>query len=255
MGARVEVGNVSQRYAGGLRGRLVHGSESTVRHLVIAVLTATVTAALLAAMTTPVARADPALVFPGMELHQDTHFCTLGYVDPALRVAFTAGHCRGSGTVTNKDGNVIGKMATFRDNTPGGASVATNQQIADYEAIVLADDVAANNILPGGQALGSDPGLVVQPGEAVCYFGVVTGESCGTVESVNNGWFTMSHGVASEKGDSGGPVYLRTANGPTLIVGMLTSRWGDFPAAVSWRDTSKQVREDLDVTNIPDQYT
>jgi hypothetical protein len=92
---------------------------------------------------------------------------------------------------------------------------------------------------------------VVRPGDAVCHFGVVTGESCGTVESVNNGWFTMSHGVVSQEGDSGGPVYLRTAGGPTIIVGMFTSRWGDLPAAVSWRDTSQQVREDLGVTDSP----
>ena len=222
-----------------------------MRHLAIAALAATVTAAFMPAMTATVARADSALVFPGMEIHQDTHLCTLGYVDPALRVAFTAGHCRGSGTITNKDSNVIGNMATFRDNTPGGASVATDQQIADYEAIVLADDVTANNILPGGRALGSDPGLVVRPGDAVCHFGVVTGETCGTVERVNNGWFTMSHGVVSQKGDSGGPVYLRAAGGPALIVGMFTSTWGDLPAAVSWRDTSQQVRDDFGVTNSP----
>lgn len=255
MGAGVEVGNVSQRYAGGLQSRLVHGSESTVRALARAALATTVIAALMPGMTAAVARADPALVFPGMEIHQDTHLCTLGYVDPALRVAFTAGHCRGSGTVTDKDGNIIGNMATFRDNTPGGTPVATDQQIADYEAIVLTGEVTANNILPGGRALGSDPGLVVRPGDGVCHFGVATGESCGTVESVNNGWFTMSHGIVSQNGDSGGPVYLHTANGPTLIVGVFTSIWGDLPAAVSWRDTSRQVREDLGVTNIHGQYT
>ena len=255
MGAPVEVGNVSQRYAGGLRSRLVHGSESTVRHLAIAALAAIVTAALMSGITPAGARADPVLVFPGMEIHQDTRLCTLGYVDPALRVAFTAGHCRGSGTVTDKEGNVIGNMATFRDTTPAGTSVATDQPIADYEAIVLAGDVTANDVLPGGRTLGSDPGLVVRPGDGVCHFGVVTGESCGTVESVNNGWFTMSHGVVSENGDSGGPVYLNTASGPAPIVGVFTSIWGDLPAAVSWRDTSQQIREDLGVRNSRGQYT
>ena len=28
------------------------------------------------------AHADPILVFPGMEIHQGPHLCTLGYVDP-----------------------------------------------------------------------------------------------------------------------------------------------------------------------------
>jgi hypothetical protein len=188
------------------------------------------------------------LVYPGMEIHQDSHLCTLGYVDPALKIAFTAGHCRGGGAVTDKDRNVIGHLATFRDNTPSGSTVATDQLISDYEAIVL-DNVPSNNILPIGRALVSTPGLVVQPGQAVCHFGVITGETCGTVESVNNGWFTMSHGVQSHQVDSGGPVYLAPPGGPAQIVGIFNSVWGDFPAAVSWRSTSEQVRQDLGVRN------
>jgi hypothetical protein len=219
-----------------------------VRRAALFAFAVTFTAAALSARLAPeIARAEPLLVFPGMEIHQDTHLCTLGYVDPALRVAFTAGHCHGHGPVTDKDGNVIGNQATFRDNTPNGSTVAADQQIADYEAIVLADDVTANNILPGGRVLGSDPGLVVRPGQAVCHFGVVTGESCGTVERVNNGWFTMSEAIASQNGDSGGPVYITPNSGSALIVGVFNSRWGQFPAAVSWVSASQQVREDVGV--------
>jgi hypothetical protein len=222
-----------------------------VRRLAMRAFAASVTvAALLPGLPAKTAGADPILVFPGMEIHQDNHLCTLGYVDPALKVAFTAGHCRGGGVVTDKDHNVIGHLATFRDNTPSGSTVATDQLISDYEAIVL-DNVPANNILPGGRPLVSIPGLTVQPGEAVCHFGVVTGETCGTVESVNNGWFTMSHGVLSHQGDSGGPVYLAPDGAPGQIVGIFNSLWGDFPAAVSWRSTSEQVREDLGVRSSP----
>ena len=114
---------------------------------------ATVTAAVVAACLPAIAHADPVLVFPGMEIHQGRHLCTLGYVDPGLRVAFTAGHCRGDGPVTDKDNKLIGNLATFRDNTPNGAFVKTDQQIDDYESIVLAPDVAVNNILPGGRVL------------------------------------------------------------------------------------------------------
>jgi len=222
-----------------------------VRRAALSAFAVTLTAAALSAWPAPqVARADPPLVFPGMEIHQDTRLCTLGYVDPALRVAFTAGHCHGHGPVTDKDGNVIGNQATFRNNTPNGSTVAADQQIADYEAIVLADDVTANNILPGGRVLGSDPALVVRPGQAVCHFGVVTGESCGTVERVNNGWFTMSEGIVSENGDSGGPVYITPTSGSAIIVGVFNSRWGQFPAAVSWVAASQQVREDVGVATM-----
>jgi hypothetical protein len=206
-----------------------------------------VTAAVVAACLPAIADADPVLVFPGMEIHQGSHLCTLGYVDPGLRVAFTAGHCRGDGPVTDKDNKVIGNLATFRDNIPNGTFVKTDQQVADYEAIVLANDVTVNNILPGGRVLQSDPGLVVTPGEPVCHFGVITGESCGTVESVNNGWFTMGHGAVSQPGDSGGPVYITDAGGPTRIVGIFNSVWGQFPAAVSWQSTTQEVREDVGI--------
>jgi hypothetical protein len=204
--------------------------------------------AALSATCFPVAAsADPVLVYPGMEIHQGPHSCTLAYVDPGLRVAFTAGHCRGNGPVADRDGHVIGNMATFRDNTPSGSIVNTNQQIADYESIVLAPDVAVNNILPGGRVLQSDPGLVVTPGEPVCHFGVVTGESCGTVENVYNGWFTMGHGVVSHEGDSGGPIYITDGPGPARIVGIFNSVWGGFPAAVSWQSTTQQIREDVGI--------
>jgi hypothetical protein len=189
------------------------------------------------------AHADPVTVFPGMEILQENRMCTLGYVDPGQRIAYTAGHCRsGSNTViTDQNRNVIGHLATFRDDTPSGATVTTDQVVTDYEAIALDVNIAANNILPGGRPLVSGA-AVARPGEAVCHFGVVTGETCGTVESVNNGWFTMSHGVQSHPGDSGGPVY--TAAGGQ-IVGIFNSVWGDLPAAVSWQTTSQQVRQDL----------
>jgi hypothetical protein len=223
-----------------------------VRRLAIRAFAASVSVAALASWLPPVpAKADPPVVFPGMEIHQDNRVCTLGYVDPALKIAFTAGHCRGSGVVYDREHNAIGRLATFRDNTPSGTTVATDQVISDYESIVLDSDITANNILPGGRPLESNPSVALQPGEAVCHFGVITGETCGTVESVNNGWFTMSHGVQSQRGDSGGPVYLAPNGGPGEIVGIFNSVWGDLPAAVSWRATSDQVRQDLGATTNP----
>ncbi|GAA4290223.1 S1 family peptidase [Mycobacterium paraffinicum] len=221
-----------------------------VRRLAMRAFTASITVAALAHWMPPApAKADPVMVYPGMEIRQDNRVCTLGYVDPNLKIAFTAGHCRGgAGVVTDRGGAVIGRLAAFRDNTPSGTTVATDQLITDYEAIVLDNGVMANNVLPGGRPLISNPAAALAPGQAICHFGVSTGETCGTVESVNNGWFTMSHGVQSHNGDSGGPVYLPSSAGPGLLVGIFNSVWGDFPAAVSWRATSEEVREDLAVT-------
>ena len=193
----------------------------------------------------PAQAAPGVLVFPGMEVRQGTNVCTLGYVDPQMRIAFTAGHCRGSGQVSDREGDVIGGQSLFRDNTPNGATVDTNHQIADWEAISLAPDVAVNNILPGGRQLVADPAIVPTVGLPVCHFGVITGESCGTIQAVNNGWFTMANGVVSQKGDSGGPVYNVTPDGRAVIVGMFNSTWGQYPAAVSWQAASQQAREDV----------
>lgn len=210
----------------------------------------------LAAMTAPiltmllvpsaVSQANPGVVvFPGMEIRQGTNVCTLGFVDPQTRVAFTAGHCRGGGQVGDKDGNFVGSQAFFRDNTPDGATIDTNHQIADWEAITLAPDVQVNNVLPGGRQLVADPSIVPVAGLPVCHFGVITAETCGNIQAVYNGWFTMANGVVSQKGDSGGPVYTPTADGRAVIVGMFNSTWGQYPAAVSWQSASQQAREDV----------
>jgi hypothetical protein len=210
-------------------------------------MVATAAAPIIAfALPSAPAQATPGvLVYPGMEIRQGTNVCTLGFVDPQTRVAFTAGHCRGSGQVNDRDGNPVGTQTGFRDNTPNGATVDTNYQIADWEAINLVPDVAANNILPSGRQLISDPAIVPVVGLPVCHFGVITGESCGTIQAVNNGWFTMANGVVSQRGDSGGPVYNPTPDGRAAIVGMFNSTWGEYPAAVSWQVASQQAREDV----------
>ena len=223
-----------------------NGSEMTVRREWLRALAAA--AAPIVALTIPAAPAQATpgvVVYPGMEIRQGTNVCTLGFVDPGARAAFTAGHCRSEGPVVDKGGNPIGFLTSFRDNTPDGATVATDHMISDWEAIGLAPDVELNNILPSGRVLVSDPGVVPQQGQPVCHFGVITGESCGTVEAVNNGWFTMANGVVSQKGDSGGPVYVVTPDGRAAIIGMFNSTWGNFPAAVSWQTASQQVGEDV----------
>ncbi len=199
----------------------------------------------------PNAQADPGVVVsPGMEIRQGTNVCTLGYVDPVQRVAYSAGHCRANGVVTDKNGSFIGTVATSRDNTPDGTVVRTDEVISDYETISLGDDVTINNILPNGRQLVFDPASTLIQGQPICHFGVVTAESCGSVERVNNGWFTMNNGVVSRKGDSGGPVYMLTGTDKAVILGLFNSTWGDLPAAVSWQATGQQIREDVGIINV-----
>lgn len=182
----------------------------------------------------PTAVADTGvLVYPGMEIRQGTNKCTLGFVDTAARIAYAAGHCHAPGPVTDVNGRPIGVTTAAQTNTAQGAVVSTDQVISDYQMIALSPDVTVNSILPDGRYLASDPGRGVFAGEPVCHFGVTTGESCGTVERVNNRWFTMANGVVSQKGDSGGPVYVLDGD-RAVIVGLFNSTWGLFPAAVSW---------------------
>ena len=219
------------------------------RFLRTVVLAAAAGAAMTAALIsgTPAASADTVTVYPGMEIRQDSSMCTLGFVDAAARIAYSAGHCNGNGPVTDRNGRVVGVVVTARDNTPDGTVVRTDQVISDYETIKLASDVAINNALPGGRPLVADPAIALAAGQQVCHFGIVTGESCGTVERVNNGWFTMENGVVSQKGDSGGPVYT-IAGGKAVIIGLFNSTWGSLPAAVSWQATGQQLREDVAMT-------
>ena len=55
------------------------------------------------AIPTAPAQANPGvLVYPGMEIHQGSSVCTLGFVDLGARTAYTAGHCRGNGPVVDR---------------------------------------------------------------------------------------------------------------------------------------------------------
>jgi hypothetical protein len=215
------------------------------------ILVAAAAVAAFATAVTPAASAENVVtVFPGMEIRQESTMCTLGFVDPVARIAFSAGHCRGNGPVTDRNGRYIGVVTTSRDNTPDGSVVRVDQVISDYETITLAPNVAISNVLPGGQTLVADAAAPLAVGQQVCHFGSVTGESCGIIERVNNGWFTMTNGVVSQKGDSGGPVYTLTGNGQAVMIGLFNSTWGNLPAAVSWHAIGQQLREDVGAVNV-----
>ncbi|EUA35486.1 hypothetical protein I552_6288 [Mycobacterium xenopi 3993] len=109
--------------------------------------------------------------------------------------------------------------------------------------------MTANNVLPGGRVLGSDPGLVVRPGEPVCHFGsspgraaapssrsTMAGSPCPTASSAKTA--TPAAGVCHPQFRLG--AYRRDVQQPV----------GQFPAAVSWVSASQQVREDVGVATM-----
>ncbi len=88
-------------------------------------------AAPVVALTIPSApaQADPGvLVYPGMEIHQGTNVCTLGFVDLAYAHGVHRRSLPRRGPVVDRDGKSIGTQTMFRDNTPDGATIATNHR-------------------------------------------------------------------------------------------------------------------------------
>src|ERR1700722_20817500 len=79
-----------------------------VRRIFVRLLAVSATGIAALALPSPPAHASPVPIYPGMEIHQDTNLCTLGYVEPNLRIAGAAGDCRGRGAVTDRGRHYIG---------------------------------------------------------------------------------------------------------------------------------------------------
>ncbi|MUM18405.1 hypothetical protein FZI91_18500 [Mycobacterium sp. CBMA271] len=200
--------------------------------------------------------ADPAtetptkiVAYPGMSIVQGDSRCTLGYVDPASRIGLTAGHCNATGSVTDLGGNRIGEVLLMSRNMPTGGSIGPGDFVSDYEGITFAAGVELSSTMPNGLQLRMAQNAGPEQGLPVCLMGSVSGETCGKVDAVNNGWFTMAD-VAGQHGDSGGPVYTITQPGQALLVGIYSLRWGGKPAAMSWSAISAQMQSQLE-TQIP----
>ncbi|WP_078282789.1 hypothetical protein [Mycobacteroides franklinii] len=210
-------------------------------------------AALTAIAVAPSARADAPLVFPGMEIIQGTQSCTLGYVDPGARIGLTAGHCAmdTDGPVYDSAGELIGALVIAGSNLHDGDRIDGTKYVIDYEAIKFRDDVAINDILPNGIRLERGSGIQPHTGLPVCRNGVTTGEACGTVTTVNNGWFEID-GLPADHGDSGSAVYSLTSPGHGAIVGIARGITRNIDTgvvqttAISWSTVLNQLREDLE---------
>ncbi len=193
-------------------------------------------------IVTPVeAGADAgATVFPGMEIHQGSTVCTLGFVELSMQIGLTTGQCDGGSIVTDNHGKVLGSVVTARRNATDAAATDGAAPDIEYEVIKFADDVNATDALPSGRRLESSPGAHARPADQLCHFGISTGQSCGPVSSANDGRFVFTD-MAADLRDVGGPVYVITDDGRAVIVGLLESVSSSASTAESWQAVMQQL--------------
>lgn len=167
--------------------------------------------------------------------------CTIGYVDKARGVAYTAHHCAGPGynhvrtAWVNKNGTStrIGEMVYPHEYLPQVGFVEK------YKIDVVAEtekDIVAIKLDPGVQAgdnIYSGNTMVpfnkVRSGDAACFYGEATGSAeCGTVVSVveqdvHRIYLKLPGGRMSKPGDSGGVMYIPGRG----AIGIVKGQWND----------------------------
>lgn len=182
------------------------------------------------------------------EAEGDTSTCTVGFiaVDPrGGEVALIAGHCdlpagvlRGPGDLCRSAVYPAQAVSCETPRTlveaevgvdvhradagtymysefvlnPAGRNAWGKWVMQDRGAISLRSYIATTPLIAGKY----QPGYVlteeeVYVGRTVCKYGVVTGETCGTIHAVGP-TFVDVHGIHVEHGDSGGPVYAVDGN-------------------------------------------
>lgn len=167
--------------------------------------------------------------------------CTIGYVDKARGVAYTAHHCAGPGynhtraasVIKNGNFNYIGEMVYPHEYLPQVGFIDKHKidTLADTEkdvvAIKLAPGVqAGDNIYSGNTMV---PLNKVHDGDAACFYGETTGTAeCGTVVSVveqdvHRIYLKLPGGRMSKPGDSGGVMYIPGRG----AIGIVKGQWND----------------------------
>ena len=115
--------------------------------------------------------------------------------------------------------------------------------ISDYETITLATDVQINPVLPGAACWWPTPPPAGRRPTGV----PLRRRHRGELRLGRAGQQRLVH-HEQRRGQPEGrlrrPVYTLADDGRAIIIGLFNSTWGDLPAAVSWRATGQQVRED-----------
>ena len=127
-------------------------------------------------------------------------YCTVGYVQPATAVAYTAGHCGDDGAdVFNEQGDAIG---VFRHSPSYTGDVGGG----DVGYILLGDgvEIGANHYSGDGIVTG------IAGSDQICVYGATSKKViCGELIAHRNDAVGLIHiNVPVTGGDSGGPVWI-----------------------------------------------
>lgn len=198
----------------------------------------------------PVAAARPVTApyaFAGMTIIQGGSRCTLGYLETVERIAYSAGHCDDGRIVKNTEGQRIGVVMESENNRGNHSATGPSDTVVDYEVISIDPDVTITSRLGPELAttILSDPAIAPKVGMAACHYGEASGDSCGEIAAVYDGWFTMKAGtMPTAHGDSGGPIYTYsdTYGGKPVLIGLLRGRNGARTAGVSWPQILQATR-------------
>lgn len=186
----------------------------------------------------------PTPVNQGMTIWNKTQSsrCTAGYV--ADGIVFTSGHCGKEGDEfwladdSHVPLEVIGTFSTKYKH---------DESIPEEERVMLRNDAGfikiaspwvtqGENIVSGDEMI---PFADVNNGLEVCAWGMTTQEErCGKVLGTDGAEILMDSGVRGEKGDSGGPVYIKGKGG---FVGLYSGNKGGYGTA---------TRPDLQTHNV-----
>ncbi len=169
-----------------------------------------------AVSATPALAAPPPM--PGIEVDHDNVNCTAGFAAQGNDGGYylmTSGHCDGHD----------GSAWTYADDVALGRITASEQEGDKRDAAIIRLDPAVG--APAGDVGGRYPVRDVlaqnqiEVGMPFCKVGAVSGETCGTVKSVEGDVVEAS--VYSLNGDSGSPGFVKNPDGTVSAVGLLMS--------------------------------
>ncbi|ORJ60373.1 S1 family peptidase [Mycobacterium simiae] len=158
------------------------------------------------------AAAPPA---PGIQVSDGITKCTTGFAaqgGDGGYYLFTSGHCN------------HGAPFTYDDNVPLGAVTSSEEEGDRRDAAIIRLDPAAG--VPVGDVAGQRVHGVlrtsqIKPGMPFCKLGAITGETCGVVKAIDGEVVEVN--VFAQPGDSGGPGYVKNADGSVTAAGLVMS--------------------------------